>query len=110
MERYKSNSDLITIKGVRESKKKNANDEFKWTEYQQQKNESPDTEGKASKQMRKPQWNNDEYTSTKSDALKFSDGATILVNDTSYISPKLTAFGEATDKYKLSINWEKLLH
>ena len=87
MGRYKSNIDLVTTKGGRGSKKKNTNGEFKWAEYQQQKNESPDAEGQASKQMSKPQWNNDEYTITKSDALKFSDDATILVNDTDDIPP-----------------------
>ena len=47
-------------------------------------------------------------TTTTSDALKFSDDTATIVNNSSYLYPKLQAFDKATGEFRLPINWGKV--
>ena len=82
---------------------KNRNNEYAWTQYTPNKLEQPRGG------IEQPYRNNNEHEERKCDNVKFPDDTTLKVQNATQICQKLVAFKEATRKYRLPINWNKLV-
>ena len=86
-------------------KTRSQNNEYKWTHHLYQ----IATEGYQQEQIQQPHSNNGDTEEQKCDAINRPDDTTLKLQDAAHIYPKLIAFKEATRKYKLPINWIKVV-
>ena len=103
MRLYKQNLPQQTG-GVRRTRRtRHLHGEYRWAKYQYEIASKPNPRTT----IQKPTLNTQAYDTRERDEVNFPGDTNLRVNKESDIYPKLNAFKDATDAYKLPPNWNK---